>query len=136
MKVREFIENTVWLPGREYETAQPLVSVLMPTFRRGRDGMFLRAATSVLDQSLRALELIIVDDGSTDGTADQIAAIMDADGRVSCLRHPKNIGLPAISEFEAFERARGEYIAFGFDDFIFEPNALMELVAFPRTSAR
>ena len=96
--------------------------------------MFLRAARSVLNQSLRELELIIVDDGSTDGTAEQIASLMRTDGRVSCLRHPENIGLPAISEYEALQRARGEYIAFGFDDFIFDRDALSSLVTFPLTS--
>jgi GT2 family glycosyltransferase len=136
MKVRELIKDTVWLPGRDYERARPLVSVLMPTFRRGQDGMFVKAATSVLDQLLRELELIIVDDGSSDGTANQITALMEADGRVSRLRHPENIGLPAISEFEAFQRARGEYIAFGFDDFIFVRNALAELLALATASPR
>ena len=104
----------------------------MPTFRRGNDGSFLKAANSILAQSLRDIELIVVDDGSRDGTARQIEDLMTADGRVSCLRHPENIGLPAISEYEAFVRARGEYIAFGFDDFVFGPSALSDLWHFPR----
>lgn len=134
MKVRDLIKDTVWIPSRDYDSARPLVSVLMPTFRRGHDGSFLKAARSVLAQSLRSIELIIVDDGSTDGTAGQVASLMATDERVSCLRHPDNLGLPAISEYEAFQRARGEYLAFGFDDFIFNPDALSSLVAFPMTS--
>jgi glycosyltransferase involved in cell wall biosynthesis len=82
----------------------------------------------VLDQSACDLELIIVDDGSTDGTAAQIKQLMDADARVSCLRHSVNIGLPAVSEYEALRRARGDYLAFGFDDFIFEADALGRLL--------
>ena len=134
MKVCELIKDTVWFPGRDYDTAQPLISVLMPTFRRGNDGSFLKAANSILAQSLRNIELIVVDDGSRDGTAQQIETLMAADGRVSCLRHPENIGLPAISEYEAFVRARGEYIAFGFDDFVFGPSALFDLMEFPSRS--
>jgi glycosyltransferase involved in cell wall biosynthesis len=136
MKVRDLIKDTVWRPGQDYDRPPPLVSVLMPTFRRGHDESFLKAANSILNQSLRDLELIVIDDGSTDGTAQQIAALMATDERVSCLTHPANIGLPAVSEYEAFVRARGEYIAFGFDDFIFDRDALSRLMAFPLTSPR
>lgn len=136
MQVRDLIQKSVWQPSRDQDTTQPSVSVLLPTFRRGRDGSFLRAADSILNQSLRNLELIVVDDGSTDGTAQQIANLMAADARVSCVTHPENIGLPAISEYEAFQHAREDYIAFGFDDFIFDDGALAALLAFPLTSLR
>ena len=128
MKVGELIKDTLWLPGAGYGGASPGLSVLLPTFRRGADGTFMKAATSVLEQSERDLELIIVDDASTDGTADQIASLMRADGRVSCLRHRANIGLPAVSEYEAFLRARAPYLAFAFDDFIFQVAALGRLL--------
>jgi glycosyltransferase involved in cell wall biosynthesis len=128
VKVGDLIKETTWLPGPQYDSASPVLSVLMPTFRRGSDGTFLRAANSVLEQSERNLELIIVDDASTDGTADQIDALMRADGRVSCLRHRFNIGLPAVSEYEAFLRARAPHLAFAFDDFIFNADALGRLL--------
>ena len=127
MKVGDLIADTMWSPGRDYTEAKPAVSVLMPTFRRGSDGTFLRAARSILSQSLTDLELIIIDDGSRDGTADQIAELMQQDGRVSVLTHRENIGLPAIGEYEAYLHARSDYIAFGFDDFIFERESLSEL---------
>jgi glycosyltransferase involved in cell wall biosynthesis len=104
------------------------VSVLLPTFRRGASGLFLKAARSVLDSDLRELELIVVDDGSTDGTADQIRSLMAEDARVGCLHHPRNVGLPAVGEFEAYRRARADHIAFGFDDDIFFPSALRQLL--------
>jgi glycosyltransferase involved in cell wall biosynthesis len=128
MKVRDLIKDTAWTPGRQYDEARPYLSVLMPTYRRGSDGLFQRAARSVLDQTERNIELIIVDDASTDGTAAQIDSLMQADGRVSCLRHGFNVALPAISEYEAFRRARGEYLAFAFDDFVFEADALGKLL--------
>jgi cell division protein FtsB len=127
MKVKDLIAHTQWSPGRDYTATKPAVSVLMPTFRRGSDGTFWRAAHSVLGQSLTDLELILVDDGSRDGTADQIAELMRQDGRVSVLTHPENIGLPAIAEYEAYLRTRSDYIAFGFDDFIFERESLLQL---------
>ncbi|QHF52062.1 glycosyltransferase family 2 protein [Pseudomonas sp. S49] len=128
MKVKELIRETQWLPGSSYNSGPlPIVSVLLPTFRRAKSGKFRKAIESVLSQTLAELELIIVDDASTDGSADIIAEFMQKDGRVSCLRHVENIGLPAISEYEAYSKSRGRYIAFAFDDDIFFPEALSEL---------
>lgn len=131
MKVKDLVRDTIWIPGSGYaEDRKPAVSVLLPTFRRGASGLFRKAVESVLNQTLQDIELIIVDDASTDGTADQIAEFMQRDGRVSCLRHPRNIGLPAISEFESFMKARADYIAFAFDDDIFYADALEQLLRY------
>lgn len=129
MKVRDIISDTVWTPGSGYSVDhKPAISVLLPTYRRGASGLFRKAVESVLEQTLEDIELIIIDDASTDGTADQIAEFMRKDGRVSCLRHPCNIGLPAISEFEAFTKARADFIAFAFDDDFFYTDALEKLL--------
>lgn len=130
MKVKNIIAPTQWFPSKKYNQSKPAVSVLLPTFRRGSSGLFLKAAHSVLNQSLSDLELIIIDDASTDGTSDQIRQLMENDDRVSCLRHPENVGLPAISEYEAFMRARADYLAFAFDDDQFYPTALQGLFNF------
>jgi glycosyltransferase involved in cell wall biosynthesis len=129
MKLKHLIAATEWCPSGRYGRDRPRISVLLPTFCRGTSGLFLRAAQSVLGQSLAELELIIVDDASTDGTAEQIRRLMAKDDRVSCLRHPHNIGLPAVSEYEAFLKARAEVLAFAFDDDEFFPQALAELLA-------
>jgi hypothetical protein len=129
MKVRDLIKGTTWTPGVDYLPGhKPAISILLPTFRRGASGLFRKAVESVLNQTLKDIELIIVDDASTDGTAEQIAKFMQADGRISCLRHANNIGLPAISEFEAFTKARADFIAFAFDDDFFYPDALEQLL--------
>lgn len=130
MKVKDLIRDTQWMPGSSYTNGQtPIVSVLLPTFRRAKSGKFRKAIESVLSQTLSELELIIVDDASTDGSADIISEFMKKDGRVSCLRHVENIGLPAVSEYEAYSKSRGRYIAFAFDDDVFFPEALSELYA-------
>lgn len=135
MKVKDLIRETQWLPGSSYSDGKlPIVSVLLPTFRRAKSGKFRKAIESVLSQTLRELELIIVDDASTDGSADVIAEFMEKDGRVSCLRHVENIGLPAISEYEAYSKSRGRYIAFAFDDDVFFPDALQELYVHAQTT--
>lgn len=128
MKVRDLIRDTAWLPGRTQTTSPPQVTVLLPSYPRKDDHFFQDAIQSVLNQTLRDLELIIIDDASPEPTDGYLERLMQTDARVSCLRHRANIGLPAISEFEGFLRARGHYVAFGFDDFIFKPNALMDLV--------
>jgi hypothetical protein len=129
MKVKDISAATEWQPSRRYGLDRPRVSVLLPTCCRGQSGLFLRAARSVLGQSLAELELLIVDDASTDGTAQQIAELMAQDDRVSLLRHPRHVGLPALSEYEAFLKARAEYLAFAFDDDEFSRHALAELLA-------
>lgn len=118
MRVKEIIarSDVSWMPPADESGNIPQVSVILPTFRRAKNGMFERAVQSVLNQDLKNIELIVVDDASTDGTEDLIAHFMKIDSRVSCIRHGKNIGLPAISEYEGYLKARGQYIAFIFDD--------------------
>ena len=133
VRVKDLIQSTEWRPGRSRDIAPgPAVSILLPTYRRGADGTLRRVIDRILGQSLSTLELIIVDDASTDGSAEIIEAAMARDGRVSCLRHPFNIGLPAVSEYEAYRRARGQFIGFAFDDFLFEHDAFETLVGFAR----
>lgn len=131
MKVKNILSecSPVWLPGRDYGKSKPQLSMLLPTFRRAQDGLFRRVVHSILSQSFDDLELIIVDDASTDGTACIIDRFMREDGRVSCIRHTRNIGLPAISEFEALQKATGSVIGFAFDDFVYEPDALGIMMA-------
>lgn len=130
MKVRELVAGALLTEGaaRARQPA-PRVSVLLPTFRRGDSGLLQRAIDSILEQSLRELELIIIDDASTDSTAQVIADSMARDGRITVLRHARNIGLPAISEYEGYLLARGDRIAFAFDDTEFAPDALERMLS-------
>lgn len=68
--------------------ARPLVGVAMPAYNAERT--ILEAVRSVLGQSWSELQLIVCDDGSTDGTAALLAGIEDA--RLSVLRNPTNLG--------------------------------------------
>jgi glycosyltransferase involved in cell wall biosynthesis len=84
----------------------PLVSVLLAAHD---DARFLREAIdSVLAQSLADLELLVVDDASTDGTADLLAHVDDP--RLTVLRNERQLGL-AASLNRALERATGKYVA-------------------------
>lgn len=130
MKVKDIIQNnSIWIPSRYYGKDHPTVSVLLPTFRRGKSGLFRKAVESVIHQTMKDIELIIIDDGSVDGTYDQIMEFMSSDPRISCIRHQHNVGLPAISEYEGYLKSRGNYIAFIFDDVEWQPDALGKMIS-------
>jgi glycosyltransferase involved in cell wall biosynthesis len=89
------------------DDAEGLVSVILPTFNRA--ATLPRAIMSVLDQSYRNLELLIVDDGSRDNTAEIVANIRDP--RIRYI--PLEINGGASSARNAGLRlAKGAFIAF------------------------
>jgi glycosyltransferase involved in cell wall biosynthesis len=89
-------------------STSPLVSVVMPVYNGER---FLREAVdSVLGQTYRELELVVVDDGSTDRTAEILASYGRADSRVVVQRQTQNQGVVAARN-RAAELAQGKFIA-------------------------
>ena len=104
-------------------TEAPLVSVIMPA--RNRQSVIRSAIRSVLAQSHDNLELIVVDDGSTDNTAAVTSAISDQRLKVisiapSGVSAARNVGLKA---------ARGEYVAYLDSDNTWSPFHLQVLLA-------
>jgi glycosyltransferase involved in cell wall biosynthesis len=71
-------------PQPDHSIAQPLVSVLMPCYNAAET--IDEAIASVVEQTLPSLELVIVDDGSSDGTAEKAGAWSARDARVRILR--------------------------------------------------
>lgn len=128
IKVKDLIKNTSWSPSALYGRSNPKISVFLPTFRRAKSGFLKRAINSILGQTFSNFELIVIDDASTDGSKEIIQEYMERDARIHCLTHLYNIGLPAVSEYEAFIKSTGEYIIFAFDDFIFEKDAFEVLL--------
>lgn len=110
-----------WIAGVPVRSS-PLVSVVLPT--RNRASLLPRAIGTVLAQRYPNWELLVVDDGSTDGTADVLAACDDPRirsftglGRGACAA--RNIALAA---------ARGELIAYLDDDNRMHPGWLQSVV--------
>ena len=102
----------------------PLVSVLLPVYNA--QDYLKQSIDSILGQTLTDFELIIVNDGSTDGSK----AIIDSysDSRIIVIDQP-NAGLP-ISLNRAIARARGKYLARQDADDVSEPTRLEKQVAF------
>jgi glycosyltransferase involved in cell wall biosynthesis len=100
----------------------PLVSVVVTTYNHAP--YILAALKSVLDQTWRDYELIVVDDGSTDGTLDEIAR---CPGPVSLLAK-KGQGV-AGSRNAGIREARGDLLAFLDGDDLWEPDKLTHQVA-------
>lgn len=96
----------------------PLVSVSMLTYNHEK--YIAEAIRSVLNQSCRNLELVIVDDGSTDGTP-QIIASFD-DPRIVSIRQT-NQG-PSVAANRAYQTCRGRYIALMSGDDVCHPDRL------------
>ena len=98
---------------------EPLVSVILPTHNRAYS--IGRAIRSVLKQSYRSLELIIVDDGSTDQTEAVVAAM--SDDRIHYIRKTINEGAAAARN-AGLSEAHGELIAFQDSDDEWTPGRL------------
>lgn len=87
----------------------PLISVIMPAYNGEK---FLpRSIGSVLAQTYRDLELIVADDGSTDGTKKVVEEFCKKDARVS-YHYEENSGGPARPKNLAIQYAKGEYLAY------------------------
>lgn len=92
---------------------RPLISIITPT--HNREDMIGRAIESVLAQTMPNFEMVIVDDGSTDGggkVADEYAA---KDDRIRVIHLPTNKGI-SFATNTGIVNSKGEYIAFLDDD--------------------
>lgn len=93
------------------DAALPLVSAIIPTYRRAE--LVPRAIRSVFNQTIKDIEIIVVDDASPDGTETAVRSI--GNSSVRYVRHHANRGLPA-GRNTGVRAARGKYIAFLDDD--------------------
>jgi len=92
-------------------TKQPIVSVIIPTHNRA--GMLKRAIDSVLSQTYKDFELIIVDDGSKDNTRQVAESYKDK--RIRFFQHKTTKGASAARN-TGIKKVRGKYLAFLDDD--------------------
>ncbi len=109
-------------------TQAPLVTIGMPAFNHEK--YVAAAIESVLAQTMQDFELIVVDDGSTDRTAEIVAGFNDP--RITLIRLPYNQG-PSVASAEYFKRARGSWISPLPSDDVYAPTRLEEQLAYAAT---
>ncbi len=106
------------------ERNAPQVSVIIPTYNR--EETIGRTIRSVLTQTFQDFEIIVVDDGSTDGTRAIVEGFCDP--RIRCLRHEQNLGAAAARN-TGIRAARGTYLAFLDSDDEWLPEKLSEQIS-------
>lgn len=111
--------------GLDY--SRPMVSVIMPTYNRQK---FLpRAIDSILAQTYKDFEFIIVDDGSTDNSIHLLKDYAQKDERIRVIRNKENKGI-SYSRQLGLNAARGKYIAIMDSDDVSLPIRLEKQVTY------
>ncbi len=107
----------------------PLISVIIPAYNSEKD--IADAVRSALGQTYQPIEVIVVDDGSTDLTAEKVK---DFGERVALIRKPN--GGPASARNAGLKAAQGEFVAFLDADDIWLPRKLEKQAAIMRRDPR
>ncbi len=97
----------------------PLISVIVPVYNV--EAYVEACLKSIVCQSYKNLEILIVDDASTDGSYAICQQFAAGDNRIQLLQHSENLGLSAARN-TALNVAKGDYIAFVDSDDTIEPN--------------
>lgn len=87
---------------------RPLVSVVMPSYNSEK--YIPEAIHSVIAQTYENWELLIIDDGSTDSTANIVKQFSDIDSRITLYSNSKNMGV-ALTRNKGMDLAKGSWIA-------------------------
>ncbi|OGG02538.1 hypothetical protein A2Z33_01955 [Candidatus Gottesmanbacteria bacterium RBG_16_52_11] len=93
---------------KTFKQSEPLVTVIMTALNAA--DFIGEALTSLVNQTYRNLEIIVVDDGSKDGTWENILEFAATDSRIRAYRLKGNIGPSGATNF-AMKKARGKYVA-------------------------
>jgi glycosyltransferase involved in cell wall biosynthesis len=100
---------------------QPLVSVIVPAYNL--ETLLNRSVQSILQQTYHNLEVIIVDDGSTDQTSAVAQEFARLDSRVQLVQMPTNVGISRTRN-AGLAAATGDFLAFADGDDWVEPNQI------------
>ncbi len=114
------------LAAHDPSASDPMVTVVLPT--KDRAGVVGDAVGSVLAQTYVNFELVIVDDGGQDDTAESLADLL-CDPRIVYVRHEESRGVAAARN-TALRQARGDLVAYLDSDNSWRPDFLEVMVAF------
>lgn len=102
-----------------------MVSVILPTYNGEK--FIEKSIESVLSQTYSNLELIIVNDCSTDGTEQIINQYAKRDDRIRIITNKKNMGLPKSLNI-GFHHAKGKFLTWTSDDNYYEEEAFEQMI--------
>ena len=103
-------------------TLNPLVSIIIPLYNS--ENYVHKTIESILNQTYKNFELIIVDDASTDNSITIINSYIRDDKRIKLIQSSSNFGGPARPRNIGIRKSKGEYIAFCDNDDLWENNKL------------
>ena len=102
---------------------KPLISIILPSYNKEK--MLLKSIRSIQNQSFKNIEIIIVNDCSTDNSKKIFEYLLETDPRIRIFHHLKNMGAWR-SRLDGILYSRGKYIiAFDIDD-LYEDNYILE----------
>lgn len=100
--------------------SSPLVSIIVPNYN---NGVFLeKSIGSLLNQTLKNIEIIVVDDASTDNSASILASLAESDSRLKVIQHAQNQS-QHMARKTGVAASIGQYIMFMDPDDYYEPHA-------------
>ena len=109
-----------------YKSFNPIVSIILPTFNREK--LLRRAIDSVLSQTFKEWELIVVDDGSTDSSFELVDNYMQTHENIRYMKHSNR--RPPLSQNAGLLASAGTYISFLGSDDEYKPEYIEERVKF------
>jgi len=128
-RVPPFVEPLTALPETGTSETSVLLTIVIPAFNEGRNlPMLAGRLTPVLEAIDPAFEVLVIDDGSRDDTALQIALLHDADPRYRGLSFSRNFG-KEIAIAAGLDHARGKATVIIDADLQHPPEAIAEFVA-------
>lgn len=110
----------------------PTVSVIMPAYNAER--FIEEAIRSVMAQTVTDWELLVLDDGSTDSTADIVTQLVAEDARIRYLPNEHNMGV-ARTRNRGFDLCNGKYVALIDSDDVWLPEKLEKQLALAEDTA-
>ena len=111
----------------------PFISIVIPTYNRKK--MTERLITSILKGTYKNIEIIVIDDASTDNTSEYLGSVFKNNKKINLLKNKKNL-FAAGSKNEGQKHAKGKYIAFIDDDNVIDSKMIEELVKELEADAR
>ena len=102
-----------------------MISIILPTFNGAN--YISEAIDSVIKQTYKNWELIVIDDCSSDSTNSIVEKYTELDTRIKLYKNEKNLKLPASLNY-GFSLAKGDYLTWTSDDNIYKINALEKMV--------